>query len=62
MNHLSLRSRLCPTKDEAVTRNGVVTATHHQAAEIGLSILKKGWNAVDANSICTIIDSRIPSR
>ena len=35
-------------KDEVVTRNGVVTANHPQAAEGGMSVLKQGGNAIDA--------------
>jgi len=35
-------------KDEVITRKGVVTANHPQSAEVGLSILEKGGNAIDA--------------
>jgi gamma-glutamyltranspeptidase/glutathione hydrolase len=35
-------------KDEVIARKGVVTANHPQAAEVGLSILEKGGNAIDA--------------
>lgn len=45
---LVLVSKLRPMKDEVIAKNGVVTANHPQAAEVGLSILKQGGNAIDA--------------
>ena len=42
------RSAWKPAKEEVVARNGLVTAMQPLAAEVGLDILKKGGNAVDA--------------
>jgi len=42
------RSAWKPGKQEVVARNGLVTAMQPAAAEVGLEILKKGGNAVDA--------------
>jgi gamma-glutamyltranspeptidase / glutathione hydrolase len=42
------RSAWKPAKEEVVARNGLVTAMQPPAAEVGLEILKKGGNAIDA--------------
>lgn len=42
------RSRWLTAKEEAVSRNGMVTASTPEAAEAGMKILLDGGNAVDA--------------
>ncbi len=45
---MTLRSELVQTKTPVVAENGIVAAESAEAAEAGLTILKKGGNAVDA--------------
>ena len=44
-----LLPNLCAaTPDTVFAENGMVVSTSHQASEVGVEILKKGGNAVDA--------------
>jgi gamma-glutamyltranspeptidase / glutathione hydrolase len=49
--HLGLASLLimvCPVHAETQAENGMVVSAHHLASDIGVQILKKGGNAIDA--------------
>jgi gamma-glutamyltranspeptidase/glutathione hydrolase len=44
----TVRGEWLHSKTEPVSRNGMVTAEHHLAAEAGVEVMREGGNAVDA--------------